>query len=44
MSNYVFFTHPDSSAAVSSLSARREGDEGESIEQNFSVTKKIIIE
>ena len=34
----VFYT------AVSSLSARREGDEGESIEQNFSVTKKLIIE
>jgi hypothetical protein len=37
--------HPVPFAAESSLSARREGDEGESImNRQFSVTKKVIIE
>ena len=31
MNGFRFFTHPDLSAAKSSLSARREGEEGESI-------------
>lgn len=31
MNVFLFFTHPDSSAAVSSLSTSREGEEGESI-------------
>jgi hypothetical protein len=31
MNGFLFFTHPDSSAAESSLSTRREGEEGESI-------------
>ena len=30
----MFFTHPDSSNAESSLSTRREGEEGESICKN----------
>ncbi len=30
---FLFFTHPDSSAAESSLSTRREGEEGESNEK-----------
>jgi hypothetical protein len=29
MNGFRFFTHPDSSAAESSLSTRREGEEGE---------------
>lgn len=29
MSNFLLFTHPDSSSAESSLSSRREGEEGE---------------
>ncbi len=31
MTGFKFFTHPDSSSAESSLSTRREGEEGESI-------------
>jgi len=31
MKNHLFFTHPDSSGAESSLSLRRKGDEGESM-------------
>ena len=31
MNVLLFFTHPDSSAAESSLSTSREGEEGESI-------------
>ena len=31
MNSFLFFTHPDSSAAESSLSTRREGEEGELI-------------
>lgn len=30
MKGFIFFTHPDLSSAVSSLSTRREGEEGES--------------
>jgi len=30
MNCYITFTHPDSSADESSLSTRREGEEGES--------------
>jgi hypothetical protein len=33
MKVFLFFTHPDSSAAESSLSASGEGEEGESILQ-----------
>ena len=31
MRSFIFFTHPDSSDDESSLSTRREGEEGESI-------------
>jgi hypothetical protein len=34
MNSFMFFTHPDSSADESSLSACREGEEGESICMN----------
>jgi hypothetical protein len=30
MNSLIIFTHPDSSGAESSLSSRREGEEGES--------------
>jgi len=40
MKSFKFFTHPDSSAAESSLSKRREGEEGESIDIHFSFFKK----
>ena len=29
MNSFMFFTHPDLSSAKSSLSSRREGEEGE---------------
>jgi hypothetical protein len=32
MNSFIFFTHPDSSCAESSLSTRREGEEGESVD------------
>ncbi len=38
INSLVFFTHPDSSSAESSLSSRREGEEGESICEKNQIT------
>jgi len=40
MTSFIFFTHPDSSADESSLSTRREGEEGESIFSKIKLLSK----
>jgi len=42
MKCFIFFTYPDSSAVESSLSTRREGEEGEFFIIKFTKTKKIL--
>ena len=41
--NLLMFTHPDSSSAESSLSSRREGEEGEFIERLKTFCGIILI-
>lgn len=36
MNSLIFFTHPDSSGDESSLSARKEGEEGESFAKKLN--------
>jgi len=38
MKSFIFFTHPDLSGDESSLSTRREGEEGESINREINTS------